>query len=64
LQRTPGCVATDRHEIPRIELNTQVSKPGIDQAAFDRLAAEAKEGCPISKALKAVELSLNARLNP
>jgi osmotically inducible protein OsmC len=51
-------------EIPRIELSTQVSAAGIDQAAFDRLAAEAKEGCPISKALKAVEISLNARLNP
>jgi osmotically inducible protein OsmC len=26
--------------------------PGIDQAAFEKAAAEAKDGCPISQALK------------
>ncbi|HYZ14832.1 MAG TPA: OsmC family protein [Candidatus Acidoferrum sp.] len=59
LQRVKG-----GFEIPRIELSTQVSAPGIDQATFDRLAAEAAEGCPISKALKGVEIALNAKLNP
>lgn len=51
-------------EIPGIELDTQVKAPGVDQATFDQLATEAKEGCPISKALKAVDISLNAKLNP
>lgn len=37
--------------------------PGIDKADFDRLAEEAKDGCPISRALKGnVELSVDATL--
>jgi lipoyl-dependent peroxiredoxin len=36
---------------------------GIDDAEFQRLAEEAKEGCPVSKALHGnVELRLEARL--
>ncbi len=37
--------------------------PGVDEAAFTKAAEAAKDGCPISQALKGnVELSLNARL--
>jgi osmotically inducible protein OsmC len=37
--------------------------PGIDEAAFREEAEAAKEGCPVSAALKGnVELSLDARL--
>jgi osmotically inducible protein OsmC len=37
--------------------------PGIDEAAFGEAAEGAKEGCPVSGALKGnVELSLDARL--
>jgi osmotically inducible protein OsmC len=37
--------------------------PGIAAADFDRLAEEAKDGCPISRALKGnVELSVDATL--
>lgn len=36
--------------------------PGIDQAKFTELAQKAKEGCPVSKALGAIEMSLDARL--
>jgi osmotically inducible protein OsmC len=36
---------------------------GIDEAEFQKLANEAKEGCPVSKALHGnVELKLDARL--
>ena len=35
---------------------------GIDATAFERTAAEAKQNCPVSKALKAVEITLAARL--
>ncbi len=36
---------------------------GIEKAAFDELAAEAKANCPISKALNAVpEITLDAKL--
>jgi osmotically inducible protein OsmC len=37
--------------------------PGSDRATFARLAEEAKDGCPISKALKGnVELAVSAEL--
>jgi osmotically inducible protein OsmC len=37
--------------------------PGIDEAAFEDAAEQAKDGCPVSGALKGnVELTLDARL--
>jgi lipoyl-dependent peroxiredoxin len=36
--------------------------PGIDDAKFQELATKAKEGCPISKALGAIQVSLDAKL--
>ena len=48
--------------ISKIELTTEGSVPGIDATAFERTAAEAKQNCPVSKALKAVEITLAARL--
>ncbi|MBN9071811.1 MAG: OsmC family protein [Rhizobiales bacterium] len=36
--------------------------PGIDQAKFKELAVNAKENCPVSKALGAIEVTLDARL--
>lgn len=44
--------------ISRIDLATEGSVPGIDAATFEKLAAEAKANCPVSKALKAVEIRL------
>ena len=48
--------------IPRIELRTEAEVPGIDAARFQEIAAGAKAGCPVSKALAGVEISLDARL--
>ncbi len=48
--------------ITKIELETEGEVPGIDAATFERAAQAAKTGCPISKALSAVEISLVARL--
>jgi osmotically inducible protein OsmC len=46
-----------------IELNTEVEVPGMDEAAFQEQAQKAKEGCPVSNALKAIpEIKLNASL--
>ena len=45
-----------------IELKLQAKVPGIDLAKFQELAAQAKTGCPISKALSAVPISLDAKL--
>lgn len=51
-------------DITHIELSTTVTAPGIDAAEFQQIAAGAKANCPISKALRAVETTLDAKLNP
>lgn len=48
--------------IPKIELVTEGVVPGIDAATFQHIAEEAKKGCPLSKALAAVPISLTATL--
>ncbi|MEM9966295.1 MAG: OsmC family protein [Asticcacaulis sp.] len=45
-----------------ITLKLKANIPGIDQAQFDELAKGAKENCPISKALSAVPITLEANL--
>ena len=44
------------------ELTVTGRVPGIDQAAFEQAAAEAAKGCPISRALAGVEISVSATL--
>lgn len=44
--------------ITGIELDTKGEVPGIDAAAFEAAAQKAKEICPVSKALKAVPITL------
>jgi osmotically inducible protein OsmC len=49
--------------ITKIELDTEAVVPGVDDALFQEMAAQAKAACPVSKALAAVpEITLNARL--
>ena len=36
--------------------------PGLDDARFQELAAKAKAGCPVSRALGSIEVTLSARL--
>ena len=45
----------DGPRIARIKLTTRASVPGIDPDEFQRLAEEAKRGCPVSQALAAVD---------
>jgi osmotically inducible protein OsmC len=53
----------DGYEIPRIELETTGAVPGVEETAeFQRLAEEAKRGCPVSKVLAAAEISVQATL--
>lgn len=52
----------DGFSIPRIELVTEADVPGIDAEAFLAHAETAKQGCPVSKALAGVEITLDARL--
>jgi len=52
----------DSFGITKIELATEVSVPGLDAQAFQAHADAAKSGCPVSKALAAVPISLDAKL--
>lgn len=53
----------DGPTITKIELDTEAVVEGLSEAEFQRFAEEAKEKCPVSKALAAVpEIVLNARL--
>ena len=44
------------------ELTVSGIVPGIDQAAFDAAAAEAAKGCPVSRALGGVDITVTATL--
>ena len=46
----------------RIDLVTTADVPGISDDEFQQAAQGAKEGCPVSTALAAVEITLNATL--
>jgi lipoyl-dependent peroxiredoxin len=49
--------------ITTVTIDVTGKVPGIDAAEFQKLAEAAKDGCPVSKALKGnVELRLVARL--
>ncbi len=49
--------------ISRIDLLSEGNVPGIDQNQFAQHAAEAKEACPVSRALAGVsEITLDAKL--
>ncbi|HEY5528290.1 MAG TPA: OsmC family protein [Thermoleophilia bacterium] len=49
--------------INKIELVCQAEVPGVSDPEFQELAAQAKAGCPVSKALAAVpEITLHAAL--
>jgi len=48
--------------ITRSALETEARVPGIEESEFQRLADEAKAGCPVSKALAGVQIELEARL--
>lgn len=53
----------DGFRITRMRLEVRGEVPGIDQAGFAKAAEAAKEGCPVSQALKGnVPFELDARL--
>lgn len=49
-------------KITRIALTTKASVPGADPAKFQTIAEETKKGCPVSKALAATPITLQASL--
>ena len=48
--------------ITGIKLTVRAEVDGLDEAGFAKAAQAAKEGCPVSKALAAVDISLDAAL--
>lgn len=48
--------------ITKIHLDTVADVPNIDEQEFQKQAQAAKEGCPVSAALKGVDITMNARL--
>jgi len=49
-------------QLSQIRLKLRAVVPGIDEKQFRAIADDAKENCPISKALSAVPISLEAEL--
>jgi len=54
--------AGDGFAITKILLVTRGEVPGIDKETFSKIANEAKVGCPVSKALAATNIDLEAIL--
>ena len=52
----------DAFSITQIELINEAEVPGVDDAAFQKYATDAKQNCPLSKALAGTEIHLNAKL--
>lgn len=48
--------------VTHIQLDTKANVPGIGKDEFMKIAQNAKENCPVSQALKAVDVGLNAEL--
>ena len=63
---TTAVLTLDMHgekpTITKIHLTTKAKIPGIDKAKFDELAHNAEVGCPVSRLLKAAEITLDATL--
>jgi osmotically inducible protein OsmC len=60
---TQADVHLEDGSITRIDLTTKAQVPEIDDEAFQEIAADAKENCPVSRALAAVnEITLDATL--
>jgi osmotically inducible protein OsmC len=63
---TTAAVSIDKVEtgfkITKIKLTTEASVPGVDPAKFQEIATATKAGCPVSQALSAVPIELEAKL--
>ena len=52
----------ENNTITSVVLSTEAQVPDIDQKTFIEIAEGAKKNCPVSKALRALEITLTARL--
>jgi lipoyl-dependent peroxiredoxin len=66
IRTTAACTvekAGDGFKITRMQLEVRGKVPGLDQAGFSRAAEAAKNGCPVSNALKGNgQFDMTARL--
>ena len=59
---TIGPVPSGGQAISKSALTLRGNVPGMSEAQFIELANKAKAGCPVSKALGAIEITLDAKL--
>lgn len=52
----------DAPKITQIDLNCEARVAGVEESDFQKLAQEAKKGCPISKLFAGTEINLTAKL--
>jgi osmotically inducible protein OsmC len=52
----------DAFRITKMKLTVRAKVPGLDQAGFAKAAEDAKNGCPVSNALKGIAVELDAKL--
>ena len=59
---TIGPVEGKGNTISKSALTLRGNVPGMTETQFQELAAKAKAGCPVSRALAAIEITLDAKL--
>jgi lipoyl-dependent peroxiredoxin len=52
----------EANTITKIALTVKATVPRVDQATFEKIVQETKVGCPVSRALKAVDIQVQAQL--
>ncbi|MGH7617246.1 MAG: OsmC family peroxiredoxin [Gemmatimonadaceae bacterium] len=52
----------DAPTVTKIDLDVRAVVPNVDDATFQRLAAETAKGCPIARALSSVKIPVKATL--
>ena len=52
----------EKMTVTKIALTVSASVPKIDKATFDKLVEDTRTGCPVSRALKAVPITVQASL--
>jgi osmotically inducible protein OsmC len=60
--KTTAKVHIEKGSITKVELMARAKVPGVDENTFREKAEAARTGCPVSKALQAVTITLDARL--
>jgi osmotically inducible protein OsmC len=52
----------EQQTITRIALTVKAAVPKVDKGAFEKIVQDTKVGCPVSRALKAVDIQVSAQL--